>query len=122
MEGEGIESRVDTVFIAEDDEDLLRTYELWLSARGDVEVDTAVDGEVALEAMDEETDVLVLDRDLPGLAGPELVESLSVTDISVVVVSAYEPDRHLGRDDVARYLVKPVGQSALLDALDDVLS
>lgn len=116
------QSSADTIVVAEDDEDLLQTYELWLSAHEDADVVTALDGETAREAVSDGTDVLVLDRDLPELPGPELLESLSTDDLSVVVVSAYEPDGHLGRDDVSEYLVKPIRRNTFVGTIDSIRS
>ncbi|MDS0298160.1 response regulator [Halogeometricum sp. S1BR25-6] len=105
-----------TVLVVEDDEDLLGTYELWLAGCEDVAVRTALDGEAALAAVDDDVDALVLDRRLPALSGPEVLNRLD-GDRPVVVVSAYQPDAHVCEDDVTAYLVKPVTRERFLDAV-----
>ena len=114
-----IESKSHTVLIAEDDEDLLGTYEVWLAGCDDISVVTALDGESALAAVDGGVDVLVLDRKLPALSGPEVLERLADdrVDLDVVVVSAYKPDGYIREEDVAAYLVKPVGREAFVETI-----
>lgn len=122
MEVETTESNRHTVLVVEDDEDLLGTYEVWLAGWDDVTVLTALDGEAALTAVDDvEVDVLVLDRKLPALSGPEVLDRLG-GDRPVIVVSAYQPDDHLDEEDVAAYLVKPVTRDLFLDAIRRTLS
>lgn len=107
--------------IAEDDPDLRRTIELWFEGYDDLSARTVADGERAAEELDD-ADVLVCDRRMPGLSGPELVERTAATEgVPVVVVSAYEPDEHLGEDDVARYIEKPLDRGEVADAVRDVL-
>lgn len=122
MEVETPESNRHTVLVVEDDEDLLGTYEVWLAGWDDVTVHTALDGEAALTAVDDaEVDVLVLDRKLPALSGPEVLDRLG-GDRPVIVVSAYQPDAHLDEENVAAYLVKPVTRDRFLDAIRRTLS
>lgn len=121
MEAESTESGGHTVLVVEDDEDLLGTYELWLADWEDVTVLTALDGEAALAAADDDVDALVLDRRLPALSGPEVLDRLG-GDRPVVVVSAYRPDAHVTEEDVAAYLVKPVTRDGFLDAVRRALS
>lgn len=117
MDVETPESSRHTVLVVEDDEDLLGTYEVWLAGWDDVTVRTALDGDAALTAADDaEVDVLVLDRKLPALSGPEVLDRLG-GDRPVIVVSAYQPDAHLREEDVAAYLVKPVTRDRFLDAI-----
>ncbi|MDS0293455.1 response regulator [Halogeometricum luteum] len=118
--GDDSEPEGRTVLVVEDDADLLGTYEVWLAGCEGVTVRTALDGKAALAAADD-ADALVLDRQLPALSGPEVLERLD-GDRPVVVVSAYRPDAHVGEDDVAAYLVKPVTRDRFLDAVRRALS
>jgi DNA-binding response OmpR family regulator len=70
----------------------------------------ATDGETALELVDDDTDVVLLDRLMPGLSGDEVLESIRERglDCRVAMVTAVEPDfdvLSMGFDD---YVVKPL--------------
>jgi len=114
--------RAETVLLADDNDDLRETFRLWLS--GDRwECRTAADGEETLNALDADIDVLVLDRRMPDLTGPEIVERLHETDFDgrVLVVSAYEQDTHLSEDDVDGYLTKPIRRQTFVETLERVV-
>ncbi|MFB6135561.1 MAG: LytR/AlgR family response regulator transcription factor [Halobacteriaceae archaeon] len=114
------ESHPAVVLVVDDDEDFRETLRLWAVADGRWQVIEAPDGEAALRKLDESVDVVVLDRQMPNLSGPETLARLD--DLSfeapVVVVSAYEPDEYLNEDAVAAYLVKPVDRREFFDALE----
>lgn len=109
-----------TVLIAEDDDAFRETICRWSAVDDRWEVREAPNGRAALEAADADVDVLVVDRRMPGLSGPELVERLEDTrfDGSVLVVSAYEADTDLNEADVDGYVTKPVSRQAYVDALE----
>lgn len=111
------------VLLAEDDTAVRETFALWLDGRDGWSVREARTGSEALELLDEGVDVLVLDRRMPRLSGPEVVERLDDTrfDGAVVVLSAYEQDEHLDADDVTAYLTKPVDRAAFLARLERCL-
>ena len=115
--------RETTVVVADDDEDLRETFELWLSARSAWDVRAAADGREALELVTPAADAVVLDREMPLVSGGEVVRALSKDgfDGAVVVVSGNEPDADLGAEDVSCYLTKPVCRDRLLDAVDAAL-
>lgn len=112
-----------TVLLAEDDRAFRETLRFWLTDSGHYQIKEAADGEEALANVDETVDVLVVDRQMPKLPGSKVVARLGDTafDGTVVVLSARRPDRHLSRDDVAEYLLKPVDQQTFLDVLDRYL-
>jgi DNA-binding response OmpR family regulator len=100
------------VLVAEDEPLIADAVAEWLR-REALAVDVAYDGEAALERLGiNEYDVLVLDRDLPGISGDEVcravVESAAPTRILMLTAAAAVRDRvdglRLGADD---YLVKP---------------
>lgn len=110
-----------TVLVAEDETGLADLYSAWLST--DYSVRTAYDGEQALNAVDDSTDVVLLDRRMPGLAGDEVLNRIRERDLScrVAMVTAVEPDFNvveLGFDD---YVVKPVSEVNLRDLVDRLL-
>jgi len=96
------------VLVVEDEIELAELFAEWLSEEYDVGV--ATDGEEALELVDEETDIVLLDRLMPGLSGDEVLETIRERGYScrVAMVTAVEPDfdvLDMGFDD---YVVKPL--------------
>ncbi|THE63036.1 response regulator [Salinadaptatus halalkaliphilus] len=114
MSGEG------KILVVDDESRLADLFAAWLEA--DWSVETAYDGEQALEAMSESVDVVLLDRRMPGLSGDEVLEKFRDReyDSRVVMVTAVDPDFdiiQMGFDD---YLVKPVSKDELLEMVEDV--
>jgi DNA-binding response OmpR family regulator len=100
------------ILVAEDEPLIADAVAEWLR-REALAVDVAYDGDTALERLGvNEYDVLVLDRDLPGVYGDEVcravVESGARTRILMLTAATAVRDRvsglRLGADD---YLVKP---------------
>lgn len=100
------------ILVIEDEEPMLRTLERGLAQAG-FTVDTAADGRTGLEmAALTGYDVIVLDRDLPGLHGDEVCRSLNLAgnDARVIMLTAaaslddLTDGLNLGADD---YLTKP---------------
>ena len=96
------------ILVVEDETELAELFAEWLSEEYDVEV--ATDGERALKLVDHNTDVVLLDRLMPGLSGDEVLESIRDRglDPRVAMVTAVEPDfdvLDMGFDD---YVVKPL--------------
>ena len=110
-----------TVLVVEDDDDLRETYLLWLG--GDFEVVTASDGDAALSAvdeMDEDPDIALLDRMMPGLSGRETLEALRERDLDTryAMVTAVEPDIDIIEMGFDAYLTKPVTETAVRKIID----
>jgi DNA-binding response OmpR family regulator len=110
-----------TVLIVEDEPDLADLYSAWL--RDYCTVQTAYNGSQALEAIDEDIDIVLLDRRMPGLSGDEVLDTLRSRglDCRVAMVTAVEPDFdiiEMGFDD---YLVKPVSNDDLIETVDQLL-
>jgi DNA-binding response OmpR family regulator len=108
------------VLVVEDEADLADLYAAWLGDR--YRVRTAYGGREALESLDDEIDVVLLDRRMPGLSGDEVLDAIGERgiDCQVAMVTAVEPDFDvlgMGFDD---YLVKPVAREELLDTVGDL--
>ncbi|RKD97811.1 HalX domain-containing protein [Halopiger aswanensis] len=108
------------VLVVDDESRLADLFAAWLQS--DWAVDTAYDGEEALEKMADSVEVVLLDRRMPGLSGDDVLERLREAgyDCRVVMVTAVDPDFdiiEMGFDD---YLVKPVSKDELLEMVDDV--
>lgn len=110
-----------SVLVVDDDPRLAEMHAGWLADRYDVE--TAHSGEEALDLIDDDLDLLVLDRRMPGLDGEEVLERLAVMDVhpAVVMLTAVEPDFdvvEMGCDD---YIVKPGQKQTVIETVEDVL-
>jgi DNA-binding response OmpR family regulator len=111
-----------TVLVVEDEPPLIEIYARWLE--GDYEVRTAQNGSEALEQIDDEVDVALLDRLMPGMSGDEVLAEVRerAPDCRVAMVTAVEPDFDIitmGFDD---YLTKPVEKETLLETVERLLA
>lgn len=110
-----------TVLVVEDEDDVAKSYEIWLETEYDVR--RAADGSEALSTLDDEIDVVLLDRMMPGLSGAEVLERIedSEYDPRVAMVTAVDPDFDIigmGFDD---YVTKPPSREGLLDTVSALL-
>ncbi|TYT63422.1 HalX domain-containing protein [Natrialba swarupiae] len=108
------------VLVVDDEARLADLFATWLETEWSV--DTAYDGEEALEKMAESIEVVLLDRRMPGLSGDDVLEAIRDDgyDCRVVMVTAVDPDFdiiEMGFDD---YLVKPVSKDELLGIVEEV--
>ena len=109
------------VLVVEDEPDLADLYATWL--RDDYDVRVAYGGREALDSLDNDVSVVLLDRRMPDLSGDEVLAALRERGIEcrVAMVTAVEPDFdiiEMGFDD---YLVKPVSKDALHDTVSNLL-
>jgi two-component system response regulator AdeR len=109
-----------TVLVVEDEEELRRTYELWLA--NDYEVRTAAEGEAALGLADEDVEVVLLDRMMPGLSGKETLAKLQERGLQAkfAMVTAVEPDFDIIEMGFDAYLTKPVDEDRLRDTIESL--
>jgi two-component system KDP operon response regulator KdpE len=106
------------VLVIDDDRQILRALNAGLRANG-YDVETASDGERALSAAAiSPPDVVVLDLEMPGIDGVEVIRQLRAWWAApIIVVSAHADERDkvqaldAGADD---YLTKPFGMEELL--------
>lgn len=112
-----------TVLIADDNDELLETYDIWLSEQEEWTVRTATDGDEALAQFEPSVDVAVLDRKMPNVPGDEVARHIRSTphDCNVVIVSAYQPDEHIDEEIYDTYLRKPVRMSEMVEAIQSQL-
>jgi DNA-binding response OmpR family regulator len=107
-----------TVLIVDDERSLRKMYEASLD---DVyEVVTAADGNAALEAMNDNIDVVLIDRRMPGLSGGEVLRTLRErgNDVAAAMVTAVEPAEDIIDLPFDDYLVKPVDRNQLLSTVE----
>jgi len=108
------------VLVVDDETRLADLFSAWLQI--DWNVETAYNGEDALEAMSDSVEVVLLDRRMPGLSGDEVLAEIRDRgyDSRVVMITAVDPDFdivEMGFDD---YMVKPVSKDELVDIVETV--
>jgi DNA-binding response OmpR family regulator len=109
------------VLVVDDDEALTDVYAAWLSERYDVE--TATNGEAALNNLGEDVDVVLLDRRMPGLSGEEVLDRIrrAEYDCRVAMVTGVRPNTDVVELGFDEYLIKPVDQNELQEVVDKLL-
>lgn len=107
-----------TVLIVEDERDLADLHETWLSS--ECVTKTAYDGEQALELVDDDVDIGLIDRRMPGIHGDEVVNRIRERgyDFPVVMVSAVTPDFDVIDVPFDDYVTKPVDKSDLIEIIN----
>ena len=109
------------VLVVEDERELATVYEEWLSEGYETAV--AHDGDEALELLDDEVDVVLLDRRLPGRSGGDVLGAIRDRSLTcqVAMVTAVEPDFDVLDMDFDDYLVKPVDPEDLRATVERLL-
>jgi len=111
---------VSTVAVVDDEPRILNLYATWLEQEYDVV--RAAGGEAALDVVDDDVDVVLLDRRMPDLSGDEVLARLRDRgyDGWVVMVTAVDPDVDVASIAFDEYVVKPVDREGLLRAVEVV--
>lgn len=109
------------VVVVEDERELADTYAEWL--REYHTVSTAYTGEEALSAIDEEVDVVLLDRRLPDIPGRTVLQRIRAEGINarVAMITAVDPDFDIIEMPFDDYVVKPVLKAELHGIVDRLL-
>jgi DNA-binding response OmpR family regulator len=118
-----------TILIADDEEDIRNIVRMRLEERPEYRILEVAHGTTALEvAFRERPDLLILDWNMPGMSGLEVLQELrrhpGTADIRVIVIT--------GKDDVTdhvhfhklgalAYVVKPFSPRELLEKVQDAL-
>jgi DNA-binding response OmpR family regulator len=111
-----------TVLVVDDESKLADLYARWLD--DDYEVQTAYGGEEALESVDDDVDVVLLDRRMPGgPSGDEVLERIQERnyDVRVAMVTAVDPDFDIVDMACDDYLVKSVTRTDLRETVELLL-
>ena len=114
MEGE------QTILVVDDDEACRELHGLWLAEEHHVL--KASSGDEALDDVDR-ADVVLLDREMPGMDGEAVARRVRRTDHDcfVVMLSGVEPDFDIVDLPVDEYLTKPVTRDDLVDVVETML-
>jgi len=109
-----------TVLVVDDETEIADLYTTWLEMN--YEVRTAYGGEEALEKVDEDVDVVFLDRQMPDYSGDEVLEEIRERgmDCRVVMVTAVDPDFDIVSMDFDAYLTKPIMREDLEESVSSM--
>jgi len=110
-----------TVLIVDDEEAVADAYTAQLAET--YATRTAYGGEQALELVDDEVDVVLLDRRMPDASGDEVLECIRERglDCRVIMVTAVDPDFDIVDMPFEDYLQKPAGREELVGAIEQQL-
>lgn len=110
------------VLIVEDERGLADLYAEWLAA--EYEVRTAYTGEQAIESVDGDLDVVLLDRNLPDSSGDELLAEIRARGLEcqVAMVTAVEPSLDVIDMGFDSYLAKPIRKAELVEVTAQLLN
>jgi len=111
-----------TILVVDDERDVADLYAFRLEEHYTVR--TAYGGQEALDTLDSDVDVILLDRRMPGLTGDEVLQRVREADADarVVMVTAIDPDVDIVDMDFDDYLCKPIGKETLLEAVEHQLT
>ncbi|MFB6297525.1 MAG: winged helix-turn-helix transcriptional regulator [Salinirussus sp.] len=109
------------VLVVDDNRRIAEMHAEWLDR--EYEVRTAYDGDDAVRALDDDTDLVVLDRRMPGRSGDELVDWIRNErfDCRILLLTSRDPGTDLLDLGFDEYLRKPTTKSELLDTVAAVL-
>lgn len=101
-----------TILIVDDEQDLADLYSMWLT---DYMTLTAYNGQTALDHMNDDIDIVLLDRNMPDLSGDEVLKQLRADgyDCWVVMVTAVDPDVDIATMGFDDYITKPMTKPKL---------
>jgi len=111
-----------TLLVVDDETEVADVYALKLEREYDVR--TAYGGTEALEKVDDDVDVVLLDRRMPDLSGDEVLAEIRERglDCRVIMITAVDPDFDIIDMDFDDYLCKPVESEDLIGAVEQQLT
>jgi len=110
-----------TVLVVDDNRAIANTYTAFLS--DEYTVHTAYDGREALDTLDAEIDVVLLDRRMPEVSGDAVLEEIESRqlDCRVVMLTAVDPDFDIIDMGFDEYLVKPIEREELNEVVEEMI-
>jgi DNA-binding response OmpR family regulator len=110
-----------TVLVVDDEQEVADVYALRLRDAFDTRV--AYSGNGALESMDVDVDVVLLDRRMPDISGDEVLEQIREKgyDCRVIMLTAVDPGIDIVDMPFDDYLCKPVEKDDLVEAIEQQL-
>lgn len=111
-----------SVLVVEDEQALAELYAVWL---GDgYRVQTVESGEAALREINKDADAVLLDRQLPGISGPEVLTEMRNrgVDVPVAIVSSVRADLEIIGMQFDNYLHKPIDRETVTDTVEQLIA
>ncbi len=107
-----------TVLVVDDETAVADAYTAQLESL--YQVRTAYGGEEAIELVDQDVDVMLLDRRMPSMSGDEVLKRVQSRQVEcrVIMVTAVDPDFDIVEMPFEDYLQKPVGRAELRGAIE----
>jgi len=107
--------------VVDDDEALTDVYAAWLD--DEYHVETATTGSLALDTLDSDVDVVLLDRRMPGLSGEDVLERIRQAeyDCRIAMVTGVRPSTDVVELGFDEYLLKPVDRKDLQSTVETLL-
>ncbi len=111
-----------TILVVDDERDVADAYAVQLQL--EYETRTAYGGKDALETIDEDVDVVLLDRRMPDMSGDEVLAEIRDRgfECAVVMVTAVDPDFDIFEMPFDDYICKPADRNDLTSAIEKQLS
>lgn len=110
-----------TVLIVDDNEALADAYSDCLSNQYETRV--AYSGKEALEQLDDDVAVLILDRRMPEMTGDEVLAAVrDNADCRVIMLTAVDANSDILSLPFDEYLLKPLNRDGLIEAVERQLS
>jgi DNA-binding response OmpR family regulator len=115
------ESDSTTVLVVDDESEVADVYALRL--RDQFETRVAYSGEAALEEIDVDIDIVLLDRRMPDISGDEVLDEIREKgyDCRVIMLTAVDPGLDIVDMPFDDYLCKPVEKANLVEAIEQQL-
>ena len=110
-----------TVMVVDDEETVAKSYVFFIEDEYDAFL--AIGGEAALEKLNDDVDVVLLDRRMPEMHGHEVLQHINEGnyDCRVIIISGMDPDMDIVDYDYDAYHVKPILKEKLLNEINQVL-
>ncbi|OUJ18576.1 Rec domain [Methanonatronarchaeum thermophilum] len=114
------------VLIIEDNPDELELFEEIL--KDQYQVTTAGDGEEGLQKISPETDLVLLDRMMPGIDGGEVLKKIrknknpEISQTPVILLTALDPDLDIIEMEFNDYINKPISPKNLRKKIKETIS
>jgi CheY-like chemotaxis protein len=116
------ENEKPSVLVVDDEAEVADVYALRL--RDEYEVETAYGGAEALERVEDDLDVVLLDRRMPNVSGDDVLARIRDrgVDCRVIMITAVDPDFDIVEMPFDDYLCKPVEKRDLVGAIEQQLT
>lgn len=116
------DSEQSTVFVVDDEEDMILLYEGFLG--GEYNVQTATSGPEALQKIDSSVDVVLLDRTMSEMSGDEVLGIIREEglEVQVAMVTSVKPTEEVVDMPFDGYMTKPVTGNEVLGLVDTLMT